>query len=365
LGAALSGGIDSSSIVCAIRHLEPEIPITTFSYIASDSKISEEKWVDEVNFHVNALPHKIYSNSQNLIEDIDEMILAQGEPFGGTSIYAQYQVFRCARDNDVVVTLDGQGADELLAGYNGYPGKRLKSLIESRRFSEAKDFLVNWPSWPGRSYSYCLKQLISEYADGDVYGLLRHLNRDNNSPSWINKKILTDNDVFIRFPEKEKSTSKKGRRVVSAMASSISGRGLPALLRHGDRNSMHFSVESRVPFLTIEIANFLLSLPEHYLISQSGETKSVFRAAMRGIVPDSILDRKDKIGFATPEENLLLDLSNQIISWLNFDVKLSFLNQAELLKEFNMILYGKKPYSPRVWRWVNFIRWYQLNFEIK
>lgn len=364
LGAALSGGIDSSSIVCAIRHLEPEIPIATFSYIASDSQISEEKWVDEVNSHVNALPHKIFSSSQDLISDLDEMILAQGEPFGGTSIYAQYQVFRCARDNGVVVTLDGQGADELLAGYNGYPGNRLRSLMESRRFSEAIEFMMNWSSYPGRSFTYCLKQLISEYADGDLYELLRHFNGDSNSPSWMNKKTLTDNDVIIGFPERGRAISKKGRRVISEMASSIRARGLPALLRHGDRNSMHFSVESRVPFLTLEMANFLLSLPEHYLISQSGETKSIFRAAMRGVVPDSILDRKDKIGFATPEKNLLHDLSSQIISWLNFDMKLPFLNQVEMLREFNMILSGRKPYSPRVWRWVNFIRWYQLNFEI-
>ncbi len=178
----------------------------------------------------------------------------------------------------------------------------------------------------------------------------------------INKKILIENDVNIVFLKSKGFGDIKRRRVVSEMASAITGRGLTSLLRHGDRNSMHFSVESRVPFLTLEMANFLLSLPEHYLISHSGQTKSVFRAAMRGIVPDSVLDRKDKIGFATPEKDLLSELSGQINLWLSYDVKLPFLNQSELIKEFNMILSGKKTYTPKVWRWVNFIRWYQLNF---
>lgn len=85
------------------------------------------------------------------------------------------------------------------------------------------------------------------------------------------------------------------------LALSLSRRGLPQLLRHGDRNSMRFSVESRVPFLTLELVDLLLSMPEEYLISQNGETKNIFRAAMRGIVPDDVLNRRDKIGFATPK----------------------------------------------------------------
>lgn len=88
--------------------------------------------------------------------------------------------------------------------------------------------------------------------------------------------------------------------------------GLPALLRHADRNSMRFSIESRVPFLTTEMAEFLLSVPEPFLVSPQGETKSIFRAAMRGIVPDDILDRRDKIGFATPEKDWLAGMADMV-----------------------------------------------------
>jgi len=122
---------------------------------------------------------------------------------------------------------------------------------------------------------------------------------------------------------------------------------------------MRFSIESRVPFLTLEQADLLLSLPENYLVSQSGETKSVFRAAMRGIVPDKILDRKDKIGFQTPEKAWLFAMGGAIREWLQADIGLPFLDQAEILREFEGIISGRKVFSWQVWRWINFIRWHQ------
>jgi len=136
-------------------------------------------------------------------------------------------------------------------------------------------------------------------------------------------------------------------------------KGLPALLRHGDRNSMHFSIESRVPFLTLPMAEFLLSLPEHYLISPQGETKSVFRAAMRGIVPDSILDRTDKIGFATPEQAWLQRMAPTWRQWLATADQVPLLNHQAMLNHFDGVVAGKQPFTWQIWRFVNFVRWYQ------
>jgi asparagine synthase (glutamine-hydrolysing) len=103
-------------------------------------------------------------------------------------------------------------------------------------------------------------------------------------------------------------------------------------------------------------------LPEFYLISNSGETKKIFREAMRGIVPNVILDRKDKIGFATPERDILFGMEDQIKGWISSDLGLPFLNQIEISKQFNLALKGKLIPSQQVWRWINFIRWYQLYF---
>lgn len=360
LGAALSGGIDSSAVVCAMRHVEPNLPIHTFSFIASESNLNEEHWVDRINDHVGAIPHKVHVADHELFTDLDDMIKSQGEPFGSTSIYAQYRVFRLAKEHGITVTLDGQGADEMLAGYNGYPGQRLHSLIETGRLNDAWSFLEEWSKWPGRSKSQGLKALVGQLSGGPLYATLRRLNGDQHRPSWLNEKVLRDAGVIFSYPNKSPDIVLKGRRVIAELAASLSQRGLSALLRHGDRNSMRFSIESRVPFLTTDFADLLLSLPENYLIAENGQTKHIFRAAMRGIVPDDVLDRRDKIGFATPEKDWLMSMAPTIRKWLSEPIDLPFINQSELLFEFDKVVNGSKPFTWQVWRWVNFCRWYQL-----
>lgn len=359
LGAALSGGVDSSAVVCAMRHVAPDHPIHTFSYVAAGSEINEEKWADLVNGHVGAIAHKVVVKPQELARDLDDMIRAQGEPFGSTSIYAQYRVYQLAKESGITVTLDGQGADEMLAGYNGYPGQRLRSLLETGHWAWAAQFLNAWSKWPDRSLVGGIALAVSEMTDGALYQALRHLSGRKAMPAWIHSDVLAQRGVSQRHPRQRPELEERGRRVTAELAHSLTKRGLSSLLRHGDRNSMRFSIESRVPFLTLEQAELLLSLPEHYLISQGGETKSVFRAAMRGIVPDAILDRKDKIGFQTPEQLWLTSMAETVREWLQTDIGLPFLNQAEILHEFEDIIIGRKAFSWQVWRWINFIRWYQ------
>lgn len=363
LGAALSGGIDSSAVVCAMRHVEPDLPIHTFSYIASGSSVNEEHWVDRVNAHVGAIPHKATASGADLARDMDDIIRAQGEPFGSTSIYAQYRVFQLAKQNGITVTLDGQGADEMLAGYSGYPGQRLQSLVETGQWAKAWEFWNKWARWPGRSHVQGAKALLGQWAQGGLYDALRTLHGGQAVPSWLNAKLLHEQGIKTRFPKVNPACTEKGRRLTAELAHSLSERGLVQLLRHGDRNSMRFSLESRVPFLTIDMVNLLLSMPEDYLISPKGETKHVFRAAMRGIVPDDVLGRKDKIGFTTPEKALLLPMAGSLREWLRADLNLPFLNQSGVLEEFEDIVSGKKPFSWQVWRWVNFCRWYITRFD--
>ncbi|MCL6415805.1 asparagine synthase (glutamine-hydrolyzing) [Aestuariirhabdus sp. Z084] len=364
LGAALSGGVDSSAIVCAMRHIEPDVPINTFSYIAKGSIVSEEVWVNRINEYVGAVPHKIVVDSVELIRDLEDMICAQGEPFGSTSIYAQYRVFKLAKEKGITVTLDGQGADELLAGYNGFPGQRAASLLDQGKIFSAFSFLVKWSSWPGRSFYDGFKYTINELTSGVLHNVLARLSGRSSIPSWINPQSLKRGGVVFNTRYRSE-VFQPGRRVVSEMGLMLTQRGIPGLLRHGDRNSMISSIESRVPFLTIEMAEFLLSLPESYLISDEGETKSVFRAAMRGIVPDDVLNRKDKVGFETPERDWLLSMPDTIREWLSVDLKLPFLNQREMCKELDLVLSGEKPFTQQIWRWINFSRWYANMFLAK
>ena len=357
LGAALSGGVDSSAVVCAMRHLEPDIPIHTFTFVARGSDVDEEKWANLTNQHVGAIAHKVFVSPEEMIADLDDMLLAQGEPFGSTSIYAQYRVFKLAREQGITVTLDGQGADELLAGYSGYPSSRMRSLLECGEPLRMLRFLNQWSQWPGRSVGQCLRTFVGQVLSSHSRDRLRKL-WISPDPDWLNSDALRLRRVVLTIPKsRHHDEDDRGRRVVESLRQALAGEGLNALLRHGDRNAMRWSIESRVPFLTTDMAEYLLTLPEHYLISQGGQTKHVFRAAMRGLVPDVILDRKDKVGFATPEQSWLHTIGETALKWTDVAEQVPFLKPAQLREYVRLAINGQSPLSSQSWRLVNFCRW--------
>jgi asparagine synthase (glutamine-hydrolysing) len=357
IGAALSGGLDSSAVVCAMRHVAPDQPIHTFSYIAADTPVNEEKWIDIVNRHVGAYVHKVVVTPQELAYDLDDMIRAQGEPFGSMSIYAQYRVYQLAKESGVTVTLDGQGADEMLGGYIGFPGERICSLLDKGQPDKALAFLYRWAQWPGRSMSMGLKAALAELTTGMPHELMREVVGMNKTPEWIDDQKAAEMGLLSRVERFRSGSEAKGRRMAAQMKNMLMRHGLPGLLRHGDRNSMRFSIESRVPFLTVDQVEFALSLPEDYLVCDKGETKLIFRRAMQGIVPDEILLRKDKIGFEPPEREWLISIADQAREWLKEDLKIPFIRHTILLAEFEDVIAGRRPFSWQVWRWINFYRW--------
>jgi asparagine synthase (glutamine-hydrolysing) len=361
VGAALSGGIDSSAVVCAIRQLEPTMPLHTFTFVAQGSAIDEESWADIVNAHVGAVPNKVVVSPEDLAHDLDDMIRVQGEPFGSTSIYAQYRVFKAAREAGVIVTLDGQGADELLAGYQGYPSAYLRSLVDRRTFGVAAEFLGRWSRWPGRGALPTLLAVGDVLTPSTFRGAALRMIGVSPEPTWLRGDWLRGQGVVPRaLAAAPTDASGHGRRLVEQLRHALTGRGLVQLLRHGDRDSMRWSVESRVPFLTTDFAELVLRLPEAYLLSNSGETKSVFRAAMRGIVPDRILDRRDKIGFQTPEQNWLFGIKHKLTNWMEASERIPFLDPIISQTVVNEIATGARPFNSSAWRLINYCRWTQL-----
>ena len=359
VGAALSGGVDSSAVVCAMRYVEPQLDLHTFSYIAEGRALSEEKWIDYVNEKVGATAHKVRAGAADLARDVGALVHAQGEPFGTTSIYAQYLVFQCANDEGITVTLDGQGADELLAGYDGYPGQRMQSLFEEARPLAAHRFARAGSNWPGRSYKRNLMEFTRVVMPDRVYRFARKAMGRDFRPDWLDIPMLECAEIDFRERRTPLAPANRGRRVVEQLAHSLQGRGIPHLLRHGDRNSMAFSIESRVPFLTVPMAELCLTMPEDFLISASGETKHVFRAAMRGIVPDIILDRRDKIGFATPEAIWLRQIAPMLRKVIQEAASVPIFNHGKLLHRFDAVMAGREEFSWQLWRWFNYILWYQ------
>jgi asparagine synthase (glutamine-hydrolysing) len=367
IGAALSGGVDSSAVVCAIRHLDPDCPINTFSYIADGSLINEEKWVDVVNKHVNAISHKVTISSDELCSDLDDLIKTQGEPFGNTSIYAQYRVFKLAHEKGIKVMLSGQGADESLAGYDyfpGYPWQRIKSLVLANQYLMSIQFVSCWFFWSGRAgqlASQILKLFIGALFSQQARSRLLNKFGVDSAPEWLNKKYVMKNEIQFEHHKPAKIDVPKGRFLIGQLRNELTRDILDRLLRYEDRNSMRWSIENRVPFLTTEISEFLLSLPESYLISNNGQTKHVFREAMRGIVPDQILDRKDKIGFETPEQKLLGGLRRNDEKFSNGVNIIKMINSKIYHKIKSDLIKGNSPFSWQVWRFINYDCFIQIN----
>ncbi len=357
VGTALSGGIDSTAIVSAVRYLEPDIELHTFSYVAADENLSEEVWVDIVAEHTGASVHKIRVGADDLIADLDELISVQDQPFGSTSIYAQFSVFRAAREAGIKVMLDGQGADELLGGYDYFLGARLASLVMSGEMREAARFLRRAGGEVG------LRKLLPMAGPfllpTKLQKPLRWLVGRELVPRWMDRDWFAAGGATIDAIT-ERGTS---RTRYADELKRVTNCALPHLLRYEDRNSMHFSIESRVPFLTPEFAEFAISVPEEHSLTPDGTRKALFREAMRGIAPDSILNRRDKIGFATPEKAWLLKLEPWVETVLA-DARIIGpcpIDVAKLEIEWQALRSGRKRFDSHMWRCLNLLVWVQRN----
>ena len=360
IGAALSGGLDSSAIVCAMRHLDPNLEINSFSYIAKESTKNEETWVDIVNKHVGAISHKVLISPKDLVRDLDDMIMAQGEPFGSTSIYAQYRVYKMAKETGITVTLDGQGADELFAGYFGYPEWKIRSLLAKGNIPKALNFLSHWKDYPDRSASEAFKSFVSISFPNSLVPVAFQILKRKSVYSFISSEEVQKLALNDSYPMRRIHEITWKRALAGKLRESLTMGDLSRLLRHGDRNSMRWSVESRVPFLTTDFVEFILSLPEDYLISQKGVTKYIFRKAMTGIVPDQIINRRDKVGFETPEYRWIEFFKKDIDSCLESLSEIDWIDVDLAKKYFSRVFDGDENFSWVTWRLINAAKWHKM-----
>jgi len=357
VGSCLSGGLDSSSIVCIMDELlnknQTHNVQKTFSACSTIDRFDEKKWIDQVVEHTNVKPYFVYPTLGNLFSEMPQILWHQDEPFGSSSIYAQWNVFKLASDNGVKVILDGQGADELLAGYHSYFGPRFNDLLRDARFHQLLKEIHHNKRMHGIPHLMSIMQLAKMiFPDSILDPIKRVFGRPSPSPVWLNQNLL---DFKQMNPDNSNSNSST---VNGKSYSQLTSTNLPMLLHYEDRNSMAHSIESRVPFLDYKLVEFAFGLPTDYKIYE-GATKRVMRAGMSGIIPDNIRDRHDKIGFATPEEDWLRKIDQGLFrKKMTEAVSASdgILN-GEAVKHLDDVISGKLPYGFIPWRLINFGEW--------
>lgn len=285
VGSCLSGGLDSSSVVCAASR-DVDVSLDTFTSGFDIRQHDERQWSDLVNRAVGATPHPVRPTAADFESELPALVWHQEEPFGSTSIYAQWCLMREARRNDVPVLLDGQGGDEILCGYRKYYMFYLKSLVSRRRLVAAAR---------------------------EAAGLVRHGDRNQWNvfsagsrylPGPLQDRVWSiESSIRPRFQSQwnrsESGLGLSGSDITARQIADLERFSVPPLLRYEDRNSMAWSIEARVPFLDHRLVELAVGLPIERKLS-GGVNKAVLRDAMRGIVPDAVLNRNDKLGFTTP-----------------------------------------------------------------
>lgn len=355
VGFALSGGVDSSSVLMAARGMNPTGELLTFSYIPSDPSIDEERHIDLVGRAADAVMHKIHLTPDDLRRDIDTLTSVQGEPFASPVIYAQYRVMQMARETGVKVMLGGQGADEMLAGYDRYVAARVASLLRRGRPLAAIHAAGGGVTpFPGGRAAGLRRGIMNALPAGPARAIYDVLRPSRGAGPWLDTDWFAEQGVV-----RPQTWSADGRRVMrETLGHNLLESQIQALMRYEDRNAMAHSLENRVPFLTKSLVELIFALPEHHLLAGDGTRKAVFRHAMRGTVPDAILDRKDKIGFSVPIMAWFDALRPWVAARLRSAAAIPGLVPSQVEMRRMTLLSGREWADPfLIWRWVSLATW--------
>jgi asparagine synthase (glutamine-hydrolysing) len=290
VGTSLSGGIDSSTVVILAAAIAGDHRRHAFT--ARFPGFERDEWAHAASVAERAgvvEHHAVEPAATELLDDLEQLVLDHEEPVGSASIYAQWRVMAVAKDAGVVVLLDGQGGDELFGGYEISAGFALRAAGPRAALSElvanpsragvlgrslAMDFLprpLRRAYWRRVTTPYAAQEIASHAAAAE-----------RRREPWIQE------------------SSPLGRELLTQAFDT----SLPQLLRYADRSSMAHSRELRLPFLDRRIAEFAFSLPAGFVYG-NGRSKRILRDVGRGLVPDEVLDRRDKVGFLPPQARWL------------------------------------------------------------
>jgi asparagine synthase (glutamine-hydrolysing) len=299
VGTCLSGGLDSSSVAAiASRFYVSDDKFLAIHAKSSELSSDESKFAVAVSNHSNLDLNIIEPSKTDFLKNIEEVIYAQEEPFGSTSIFMQYFVMKKAKELNCKVLLDGQGGDETLLGYERfYP-----AFLKGQKFSTKINILLA----SSKNSQLTIPNLIQYY----IYftNAKIRLLRLKIKNSFIKKRYFSLVSKLLL-----ESHSKGYLDIFTMQINELSCIPLPSLLRYADKNSMRHSVEARLPFLDYQTLETALSMNNQYKI-KDGWTKYILRKAVEKdkILPSEIVWRKNKLGFEAPESTWIDALNDQL-----------------------------------------------------
>jgi asparagine synthase (glutamine-hydrolysing) len=349
VGSSLSGGLDSSTIVCMIDRLNEHnyIQQKTFSARFPNFEKDESKFMDYVIAQVKATPHATYPDAEGFANDFKKLCWHQEEPFATASIFAQWEVMKLAKKQGVTVLLDGQGADEMLAGYHFYytifHGDLYRSNVKKMYreyqgyqeiYGKMPDFIPPFMHPMNRNRNYWRELVgLAKIHLKKIVGLHQNINLlQADSINLMVKEAALNPDFVAQFHQEDIFdfyTPIKDLDLNQKLCYDTQ-HGLEQLLRYADRNSMAHSREVRLPFLYHKLVEFIFTLPSHFKIHH-GWTKYVQRKAFEGILPSEITWRKDKIGYEPPQK-----------SWMEQPIMRDFVHESKEKLEKEHILNPKR-----------------------
>jgi asparagine synthase (glutamine-hydrolysing) len=359
IGSCLSGGLDSSAIVCSVDQLNKKshynsvgskLKVVTSCY--KNSPADESKWAQYVVDHTSSDWYRVFPKQEDLFNDLSDLIYTQDVPFGSTSIYAQYRVMKAAKEAGITVLFDGQGGDELFTGYTPYYNMFYSELKKHGEF----DLLAN-------EQKYIQNTPLNEV---NIDRMLLKTNIKSLAKKILPQPIINIIRAAKQQPEMKyisavgRSYKQYSYNTLNQMLYTLmSYTALPQVLKYEDRNSMRFGIESRSPFADdINLIEYVFKMPGVYKI-HNGWSKYLLRESMENIIPKQIKERTDKIGFATPETEWL-----KTIKPLVFDGDNSFASNilavSQMEKDWDKIIASQtKVGITNIWRYINLILWFK------
>ncbi len=350
VGVCLSGGLDSSSIVGTLLHDHGFKGLNTFSAVYGHGRTGDESaYIALFKDQLDRM-HFTEPDEHGLMADLDDLTKAQLEPVPSTSTYAQYRVMKLAKEH-VVVTLDGQGADETLGGYDYFFGYFFKQLLRqgqlARLASEMKHYAKN------HSSTYGFKSMAFFMLPASLRNMAR-----------VAEKGYIARDFHQAHKERSGDVTEQlygSNSMRDALIDHFEYK-LEHLLKWEDRSSMWFSLEARVPYLDHRLVEQTIAMADHWFIHR-GMTKHILREAMQGAVPEPIRLRRDKVGFETPEAEwfrtpLFKTYIKDMLHSKRFETR-GVVDIIKVRRMYDAHLHRRGDHSKEIWKLIHLDKWYQ------